>query len=56
METGITRIVENYCPIVGRNVAVEQSLNDKNTCCLNAHACQNEYGGCKNKLFNKETT
>ena len=49
MSNELKTIVEKYCPVVGRNVAVE--LSGASACCLNDHACREEYGGCKNKLF-----
>jgi hypothetical protein len=51
MSTGFNAIVEKYCPVVGRNVAVEVSARSENACCLNAPACREEHGGCTNTLF-----
>jgi hypothetical protein len=51
MSNELKTIVEKYCPVVGRNVAVELSGFKGSASCLNDHTCQKEYGGCKNKLF-----
>ncbi len=52
MGNELKAIVERYCPVVGRNVAVEVSGRDENACCLNMHNCSEERGGCENRIFN----
>ena len=52
MIDSIKTLEERYCPIVGRNVAVEvfhAKPHSGKLCCLNAYECNNQYGGCKNK-------
>lgn len=51
MSNELKTIVEKYCPVVGRNVAVEFSGRMGSACCLHNHACREERGGCKNSLF-----
>jgi hypothetical protein len=47
-------VIERYCPIVCRNVAVETTSEiDGQTqhTCLELHSCVNEHGGCKNRYL-----
>ena len=53
MDSANTRITEKYCPVVGRNVAVEQSLTGQDSACLNEYACKSERGGCTSSIFHK---
>ncbi|HEX3027260.1 MAG TPA: hypothetical protein VHR42_08580 [Clostridia bacterium] len=47
----IKTVVERYCPVIGKNVAVEISRTGQSKpSCLNSHDCETS-GGCKNKLF-----
>lgn len=46
-------IVEKYCPVVSRNVAVEISGGGESACCLHKGACGPEHGECKNRFLNE---
>lgn len=51
MET-CKRSYERFCPVVGKNVMVEESLRDGNTqiTCMHSPNCEAN-GGCKNRFF-----
>ena len=48
-------IVEKYCPVVEKNVAVEVSGAHNSACCLHSHICREERGGCKNRFFPQQS-
>ena len=51
---GIKTVIENYCPVVGHNVAVEVMRcghTDLGSSCLRSRDCELEHGGCTNSIF-----
>lgn len=46
-------VVERYCPVLGRNVAMEVGV-DKSEVCLQEHHCKKEFGGCTNGLTRRQ--
>lgn len=49
-------VLKRYCPVVSRNVAIEQTLNDDNSLryeCLNMGRCNCPGGKCENKLISE---
>jgi len=47
-------VYERYCPNIGENVIVEETVDSKgmiNAVCCHQDECTKESGGCKNEAF-----
>lgn len=47
-------VIERYCPIVKRNVAVEITPSSQKSNCLHSHDCFKKHGECKNTIINEK--
>ncbi len=55
MERGYSKAREQYCWVIGRNVVMEEQMDEKDGLrlrCMNAGACE-KAGGCKNRLLKR---